>query len=103
MAELRSEIPAIGGPTEIRRGCQRNLRIGTSPLLIFETRCLEADRVVEPLDGAVRIVHLKQRRALVRDQALTVDEKFVALGLAAEHWMVIEHEAIFALASLALK
>ena len=47
--------------------------------------------------------HWEKCRALVSDQAVAIDEEFVAFGLAAEDRMVVENETGFSCASLALK
>src|SRR5690349_12082167 len=54
------------------------------PMLVIELRLREPDGVVELGEKTVRILNEVDGGALVRDEALAVDEKFVLLGFAAE-------------------
>ena len=55
LAELGSEVRAAWSRSQIGRAAQLHLRLATAPFLIFEARCLESNRFIEPCNKAVRI------------------------------------------------
>src|SRR6185436_223258 len=63
-------------------------------------RAIHADHLIEPIGIAAFLRYEEDRRALVRDESLSVDEEFVALGLTAEDGVVVDDEATAALVFL---
>src|SRR5204863_7028676 len=100
LAELRPEVTAVIARRFVRRVCERHLGRRAPPGLVGERGAIHADHLVEPIGIAALAWHEEDRRALVRDESLPVDEKFVPLGFAAENRMVVEDETAPALVLL---
>jgi len=61
-------------------------------LLVFETRLVEADGIVEFREEAARILHEVNRRTLMGREAAAVHLEVVLLGLTAEDRMIFQYQ-----------
>src|SRR5712671_7453006 len=70
-------------------------RLCSRPFRVSKFRRVQTNRIVEARDKTVRIRNQINRRALMRDQALSVNFKFVLLRFAAKDRMIFQDQASF--------
>src|SRR5262249_22857908 len=68
-----------------------------------ESGRFQANRVVEMRQKTVGILQLINCRTLMRDQAVSINQKLILFGFAAEDRMVFEHQRLQSRTGLALK
>jgi hypothetical protein len=79
---------------------ERHLGRQSAPALVVECAPVHSDHVVEAIGVSAFLRHEVDRRRLVRDETLSVDEELVPLRFAAEDRVVVEDEAAAALVFL---
>src|SRR5207244_997612 len=86
-------------------GCapEPDLRLRARPGLVLKLVRVNVYGIVEFLEECTGKGRKPHGRALVGDQALPIDQKFVPLGLASEYGMILQDEARALASSLALK
>src|SRR6185369_6259485 len=95
--EPEPEVGASRAEGVVRRLAEGHLGRRAAPALIRERGAVHPDHLVDAGDVASLLRHGEHGRALVGDDALSVDEELVALRLAAEDRMVVEDEHTAAL------
>src|SRR5215469_3996511 len=94
LSELCPKVKAIRlARVWIRRSRKRHLRRWPRPLLIFQPRRGQADRLVKPRNKTMRKRHREECGALVGREVFSVHHKFVSFGFASKNGMIIEHQA----------
>src|SRR5580700_8998709 len=95
LSEFRAEIKSVGGGLAtdhiVRSFAELHLRGRSGPRLILQFRSLQADGVIEARDETMRILHKIDRRALMGQKPMSVNEKFIALGFTAKNRVIVEH------------
>src|SRR5206468_5863547 len=98
--ELWPEIEAVISRRVIRTVRQRHFGRGSAPRLVIEGGAIHPNQFVERIGVASLLRDEKDRRSLVREDALPIHAKFVSLGFASEDRMIVEDEAASALVLL---
>src|SRR5204863_7270925 len=99
-SELRREVEAVVRRRSVGTVVETHLGGRALPLLVLEEAPVHADHLIEAVGVSALAGNQEDRRALVRDDALSVDEKLVPARLAAEDRVVVEHQAAAALVLL---
>src|SRR5882762_3696685 len=99
LSELRSKPKSILPSTQprgfVRRPPYRHFRLRTGPFLVRKFRRVQTNRIVETRDKTVRVGNQINRGALMRDQPLPINFKFVLLRFAAKDRMILQDQASF--------